>query len=33
MKAAFDAGAWSVCIGTAITNPFLLTKGFVEVLG
>jgi len=32
MKAAFDAGAWSVCIGTAITNPFLLTRGFVEVL-
>lgn len=29
---AFDAGAWSVCIGTAITNPYLLTQGFVSVL-
>ena len=29
---AFDAGAWSVCIGTAITNPFLLTKKFTQVL-
>jgi len=29
---AFDAGAWSVCIGTAITNPYLLTKGFVEAI-
>lgn len=29
---AFEAGAWSVCIGTAITNPYLLTKGFVEAL-
>ena len=27
---AFDAGAWAVCIGTAITNPFLLTKSFLE---
>lgn len=29
---AFDAGAWSVCIGTAITNPFLLAKSFVQVI-
>ena len=27
---ALDAGAWAVCIGTAITNPFLLTKSFLE---
>ena len=27
---AFDAGAWAVCIGTAITNPYLLTKSFIE---
>lgn len=29
---AFEAGAWSVCIGTAITNPYLLTKSFVQVI-
>jgi len=29
---ALDAGAWAVCIGTAITNPFLLTKSFLEGL-
>jgi N-acylglucosamine-6-phosphate 2-epimerase len=29
---AFQAGAWSVCIGTAITNPYLLTKSFVQVI-
>ncbi len=29
---AFNAGAWSVCIGTAITNPFLLAKSFVQVI-
>ncbi len=29
---AFNAGAWSVCIGTAITNPYLLTKSFVQVI-
>ncbi len=29
---AFDAGAWTVCIGTAITNPFLLTKNFLEAI-
>lgn len=29
---AFKAGAWSVCIGTAITNPYLLTKYFLTAL-
>ncbi|MGA1335502.1 MAG: N-acetylmannosamine-6-phosphate 2-epimerase, partial [Candidatus Nanopelagicaceae bacterium] len=29
-KQALDAGAWSVCIGTAITNPFLLTQSFLN---
>ncbi len=29
---AFTAGAFSVCIGTAITNPYLLTKNFLSVL-
>ena len=29
---AFDVGAWAVCIGTAITNPYLLTKSFLEAL-
>ncbi len=32
MNQAFDAGAWSVCVGTAITNPYLLTKGFISAL-
>ncbi len=32
MNQAFEAGAWSVCIGTAITNPYLLTKGFISAL-
>lgn len=27
---ALTAGAWAVCIGTAITNPYLMTKSFVE---
>lgn len=27
---ALDAGAWAVCVGTAITNPFLLTKSFLK---
>jgi putative N-acetylmannosamine-6-phosphate epimerase len=30
VKQAFEAGAWTVCVGTAITNPFLLTKSFLE---
>jgi N-acylglucosamine-6-phosphate 2-epimerase len=29
VSAALAAGAWSVCIGTAITNPYLLTKHFL----
>jgi len=32
LRQAFNAGAWSVCIGTAITNPYLLTRGFVEAI-
>lgn len=32
VRQAFEAGAWAVCVGTAITNPFLLTKSFVSVL-
>lgn len=29
---AFSAGALSVCIGTAITNPYLLTKHFLNAI-
>lgn len=29
VRRALDAGAIAVCVGTAITNPFLLTKNFV----
>lgn len=29
---AFDAGAWAVVVGTAITRPQLLTRGFVAAL-
>ena len=29
---AFKAGAMSVCIGTAITNPYLLTKHFLSAV-
>lgn len=32
VRQAFDAGAWSVCVGTAITNPYLLTQSFVGAL-
>jgi putative N-acetylmannosamine-6-phosphate epimerase len=32
VKDAFSAGAWSVCIGTAITNPYLLTKHFLTAI-
>lgn len=32
VTAAYRAGAWSVCIGTAITNPFLLTKTFLDAI-
>ena len=27
---AISNGAWAVCVGTAITNPYLLTKYFVN---
>jgi len=27
---AIKAGAWCVCLGTAITNPYLLTKHFLS---
>jgi N-acylglucosamine-6-phosphate 2-epimerase len=30
VKNAISNGAWAVCVGTAITNPFLLTKHFVN---
>ena len=29
---AFASGAWSVCIGTAITNPFILAKSFIDAI-
>lgn len=29
VKSAISNGAWAVCVGTAITNPYLLTKQFV----
>jgi N-acylglucosamine-6-phosphate 2-epimerase len=29
VKNAISNGAWAVCVGTAITNPYLLTKHFV----
>ena len=29
---AFDAGAWSVCVGSAITDPWLSTKRFVKAI-
>lgn len=32
VASAFKAGAWSVCVGTAITNPYLLTKAFLEAI-
>jgi N-acylglucosamine-6-phosphate 2-epimerase len=30
VKGAISNGAWAVCVGTAITNPYLLTKYFVN---
>ncbi len=30
VKSALSNGAWAVCVGTAITNPYLLTKHFIE---
>jgi N-acylglucosamine-6-phosphate 2-epimerase len=32
VRQAFDAGAWSVCVGSAITDPWLSTKRFVKVI-
>ena len=32
VAAAFKAGAWTVCVGTAITNPYLLTKSFLQAI-
>jgi N-acylglucosamine-6-phosphate 2-epimerase len=32
VKQAFDAGAWSVCVGSAITDPWLTTKRFIKIL-
>lgn len=31
-KEAFDAGAWSVCVGSAITDPWLSTKRFIKAI-
>ncbi len=33
MSMAINAGAWSVCVGSAITRPHLLTESFVKSLG
>lgn len=30
VRQALDAGAWAVCVGTAITDPWTLTKKFVS---
>jgi N-acylglucosamine-6-phosphate 2-epimerase len=30
VKLAFDAGAWAVCVGSAITDPWLTTKRFIK---
>lgn len=32
VRQARAAGAWSVCVGTAITNPYLITQKFVAEL-
>ena len=32
VRQAFDAGAWSVCVGSAITDPWLSTKRFVKAI-
>jgi N-acylglucosamine-6-phosphate 2-epimerase len=29
IRDALDLGAWAVCVGTAITNPYLLTQKFL----
>ena len=31
VKQAFDAGAWAVCVGSAITDPWLTTKRFIKL--
>ncbi len=31
-KEAIDAGAWAICVGTAITKPHLITKNFKDAL-
>jgi putative N-acetylmannosamine-6-phosphate epimerase len=31
MNLAFNNGAWAVCIGGAITDPWTTTKRFVEL--
>ena len=30
VSAAFSAGAWAVCVGTAITDPWVLTRRFLD---
>ena len=30
VRDAISNGAWAVCVGTAITNPYLLTKHFIN---
>lgn len=32
-KEALEAGAWAVCVGTAITRPHLLTAQYVKAIG
>jgi N-acylglucosamine-6-phosphate 2-epimerase len=32
VRQAFDAGAWSVCVGSAITDPWLSTKRFIKAI-
>ena len=31
-KRAFDAGAWSVCVGSAITDPWASTRRFLKII-
>jgi len=30
VKRAIESGAWAVCVGTAITNPYVLTQRFLS---
>lgn len=32
VKKALDAGAWAVCVGKAITDPWSLTKEFIKAI-